>query len=202
MRKKDILVAIIVGVFTALLWTAVFIRLGTLDFLNLGDAIWGMAVVVPVIFIVGLYIGNLLSKIRPFFYSFSKFIIIGFFNTGIDFSVFNLLIYLTGILEGIGITIFKAAGFIFAFTNSYFWNKHWTYRAGNTAQNTGEFFKFGLVTLIGLLLNVGITSLIVFLFPPQLGFSQLAWNNIAAAVAVIANLIWNFIGYKIFVFRK
>lgn len=202
MSKKDILIAVAVGFIAGLIWTAVFIWLGTFDFLELGNRIWGFAIVVPIIFVFGLYLGRILSAIRPFFYSFAKFIIIGFLNTGIDFSVFNLLIYLTGILEGVGITIFKAAGFIFAFTNSYFWNKHWTYQAGNTTQNTGEFFKFGLVTLIGLLLNVGITSLVVFLVPPQFGFGQLAWNNIAAAAAVIANLIWNFIGYKIFVFRK
>ena len=191
-----------IGFITGLIWTGVFIWLGTFDFLDLRQGIWGLSIVVPIIFVIGLYLGRLLSAIRPFFYSFSKFIIIGFLNTGIDFAVFKILIYLTGVLEGIGITIFKAAGFIAAFSNSYFWNKYWTYESSTTGRSAGEFLKFGLVTLVGLFLNVGVTSLIVFLIPPQFGFSLLAWNNISAAVAVIANLIWNFIGYRVFVFRK
>jgi len=200
--RKDILIAIIVGVATALVWTKVFLYLGTLDFLNIGNGIWGLVIVFPGVLVVGLYLGVFLSRWWKIFVSLSRFAVIGFLNAGIDFGVFNLFMFTTGVERGYQISVFKGVAFIVSNINSYFWNKYWTFEAGGGEHKGKEFAKFLTVSAVGLLVNVGVTSGIIFTIDPQFGFSQLAWNNIAAVVGVISNLIWNFIGYKVVVFKK
>jgi putative flippase GtrA len=199
--KKDIWIISLAGFFTGLLWSGIFIRLGTLARFHLGNKIWGLVIVVPVIFVFGLYLGKWLSGWKPFFGRFAKFVAIGFFNAGVDFGVFNLLIYLTGIEKGLTLTLFKSVSFIASFTNSYFWNKYWTFNAGKTSDGKGEFVKYAVVTLIGAAINIGISTLIINLIKPAFGFSQLGWDNMAVVFATIGNLIWNFIGYQLIVFK-
>ena len=123
-------------------------------------------------------------------------------NAGVDFAIFNLQMFLFSTVTGPLISLFKTVSFIISFTNSYFWNKYWAFEAGRTGQSRGEFAKFIIVTVIGLLINVGSTSAIVFLLDPQFGFGQIAWNNVAAVFGAAAGLIWNFIGYRLVVFKK
>jgi putative flippase GtrA len=200
--KKDVSVSAIAGVITALLWAAIFIRLGIPEKYGIGNGIWALVVIVPVGYVFGLYLGQWLSAWKQFFGSFAKYVMIGFMNAGIDFCIFNLLMYITAIEKGQSITIFKIVAFIIAFTNSYFWNKHWAFSASNTSGGGVEFAKFATVTVIGAVLNVGITSGIVNFVPPAGAISQLSWNNIAAAIAAVIVLIWNFAGYRVIVFRK
>lgn len=200
--KKDAGIAIVVGVFTGLIWTVIFVRLGTLDRLGLGSAIWGLVVIVPIVFVFGLYLGQWLSRFAKFFNSFARFVMVGFFNAGIDLGVFNLLMFLTGIEQGVTVSSFKTVAFVAALVNSYFWNKYWAFKAAGTSGGTREFSKFAVVSVGGLLANVGVTTLIVLAIEPMFGFSQLGWNNIAAVVGNVAGLIWNFIGYRWIVFKK
>ncbi|MEK7151088.1 MAG: GtrA family protein [Patescibacteria group bacterium] len=202
MSRKDIFITILVGIFTGLIWTGIFVRLGTFDGFGVGGAVWGLVVVVPIIFVFGLYLGRWLSKFASFFSSFAKFVMVGFFNAGIDLGIFNLLMFLTGIERGISVSSFKAAAFLAALINSYYWNKHWAFKASETKEGTREFSKFAMVSVGGLVANVGATTLIILIFIPQFGFAQLSWNNLAAVVGNIAGLIWNFIGYRFIVFKS
>lgn len=201
MGKKDIVISISIGFFTGLVWTAIFVRLGTLDKLNLGSVIWGLVIIVPIVFVFGLYLGQWLSRWKPFFSSFARFIMVGFFNAGIDLGVFNLLMFITGIEQGITVSSFKTVAFIAALVNSYFWNKYWSFKAGESGGGTREFSKYAIISVGGLLANVGVTTLIILAMVPKFGFTQLGWNNIAAVVGNVAGLIWNFIGYRFIVFQ-
>jgi len=150
---------------------------------------------------IGVYIGYLLSKIIGFFFQLAKFGAVGAANFAVDFGVLNLLIFITGTANGWGFTLFKSISFIVAVTNSFFWNKKWTF--GQKSRKTGkEFAQFLLVSVIGLLLNAGIASLIVNLIGPLGGIGLKTWANIGTAVASIMVLAWNFVGYKFFVFKK
>lgn len=202
MHKKDIIISIIAGILTALVWVSVFLRLGTFeDLFGFKEAAWGLLVIVPVVYVFGLYLGEWLSKWFAFFRQFARYVMVGFFNTGVDFAIFNLLMSLTGIEKGLFISSFKTASFVVAVTNSYFWNKYWSFEAGSSVAPKGaEFAKFMAVNIVGILLNVGVTSLIIFTTAPQFGFSQVSWNNIAAVIATIFTLIWNFIGFRLIVF--
>jgi len=203
--KKDILISVFVGIFTALVWISVLIRLHTLEGFGLPDkSVWVLIVFVPVVYVLALYLAGWLSRRWSFFESFAKFVMVGFLNTGVDFAVFNFLMFVTGNDQpGLGLAVFKAIAFIVAVTNSYFWNKHWAFKAGSSDINKGEeFAKFFAVNVGAALINVGITSGITVAVSPQFGFSQVAWNNIAAVAATAFVLIWNFVGFKLIVFKK
>lgn len=204
MPKKDILITILVGIFTALVWIGVFIRLGTFEELGFGWAVWSFVVLVPVVYIAGLYLGSWLSRRWKFFESFAKYVMVGFLNTGIDFVLFNFLMFVTGNERpGLGLSLFKAASFTVAVVNSYFWNKYWAFKSSATTDDHGgEFANFFMVNIVGVLVNVGITLGITLTVDPQFGFSQVAWNNIAAVIATAIALIWNFIGFRLIVFKK
>ncbi len=202
--RKDIFITILVGIFTALVWISVFLRLGTFEnILGFREAAWGLIFIVPIVYVFGLYLGEWLSRWWAFFKSFAKYVMVGFLNSGVDFAVFNLLMHATGIDKGPSVSSFKTVSFFVAVTNSYFWNKYWAFEAAGTKTDKGkEFVKFFVVNVIGAFLNVGITSGVIFAISPQFGFSQVAWNNIAAVIATAIALIWNFIGFRLIVFKK
>src|SRR3990167_8132310 len=139
MRHKDILITILVGIFTALVWVSVFLRLGTFEsVLGFKEAAWGLVLVVPIVYIFGLYLGEWLSRRWAFFKSFARYVMVGFFNTGVDFAVFNLLMSITSIIKGPAVSSFKTVSFVVAVTNSYFWNKYWAFEAGNRRNTEGS----------------------------------------------------------------
>lgn len=202
MRKRDSFVAILLGVIIGVLWTAIFLRLGTLNFLHLGLAIWGLVIIVPIGAVLGVYIGDRLSHWKSVFLSLARFAIVGFLNTGVDIGTFNLLIYFTQIEKGPELSLFKSAGFVAAVMTSYFANKYWTFQSGSTGDDGREFVKFGVVTALGLGINVGVTYLVANHVLPVGGLSQLSWDNVAAVIATVCSLIWNFLGYKLVVFKR
>lgn len=84
-----------------------------------------------------------------------------------------------------------------AVTNSYFWNKLWTFQSPVPA-NVKEYIRFAFATFLGLLINVGVASVVV-----KLGASSNfeLWANIGGLTATFASLFWNFIAYRYIVFK-
>jgi putative flippase GtrA len=89
-----------------------------------------------------------------------------------------------------------------AIINSYIWNKYWSFQKKEMREVSKEFTHFVSVSLVGLVLNVAITSFITNLIGPAFGFNQIAWATLAGATASALVLLWNFLGYKLFVFKK
>ncbi|MDO8566178.1 MAG: GtrA family protein [Candidatus Moranbacteria bacterium] len=134
---------------------------------------------------------------------FSKFIIVGGINTGIDFFILNILIYITGVTAGVELFILNCISFSVAVINSYFMNKHWTFQdKTKTQQEPIKFSQFLAVSIIGIIINGLILTSITSYIPPLFGLSAVLWANIAKLMATGVSLIWNFIGYKFFVFKK
>ncbi|MHB9019604.1 MAG: GtrA family protein [Minisyncoccota bacterium] len=144
---------------------------------------------------------NDLKERHPFIPQFIRFFCVGLLNTGIDFGVLNFLIFLTGKTSGIYFPIFKSISFIIAITNSYFMNKHWTFKSLDN-KSAGEFLKFFGVNIVGWSINVGVSTYVVNFVAAPSGFSPVLWANIGAVSAVIFTLTWNFIGMKFIVFKK
>lgn len=131
-----------------------------------------------------------------------RFAIVGVINTGVDLVVLNLLIYVTHVGEkGFFYTVFKSISFVAALTNSYFMNKYWTFAGKGTSNRIIEVSEFTIISLIGFLINVGVSSLVVNLIPPII-VSEAVWPSIAALFGTAFGLVWNFIGYKLVVFEK
>src|SRR3989344_5616369 len=85
-------------------------------------------------------------------------------------------------------------------TNSYFWNRFWTFQHKKTTNTKTEYAQFLVVSLIGFLVNITAFSL-VFFFRPT-GVSEALWGTIGVVCGTVAGLAVNFVGYKFFVFKK
>lgn len=135
-----------------------------------------------------------------------KFVVVGFINTAIDFAVLNTLMFMTNIYSGKLIIIFNSISFTAAIINSYFMNKYWTFQSQIT-ENSGEktpkeFIQFIAVGIIGISINDAIVYAVSTFIPPIFGLSIKLWTNAAKILATAVSMIWNFIGYKFFVFKK
>ncbi|MFH1551988.1 MAG: GtrA family protein [bacterium] len=152
-------------------------------------------------------IKNLYQKYKGTIKQFSRFVVIGFMNTGIDFAILNLLMWWTGIYSGKGIILINIVSFLVAVTNSYFWNKLWVFKANKVKLDDrikviNQFLRFAIVTLIGLAINTSIIFIITTFIPPFFGLSKEIWANLAKAGATSISLLWNFTGYKFIIFKK
>lgn len=119
---------------------------------------------------------------------FVKFCLIGLLNVVVDWSIYFLLNHLTPIHK-LGA---KLLSFIAGASNSYYFNRTWTFRS-RSRQVGREFGKFFLVASIGALLNTGIFGLIALRF----GFPDI----IGLIVATGAVTFWNFFANKYWTFH-
>lgn len=198
MRKKDLYLSATIGF--------VFGVLVLLPLKNVGFAItpklivlsvFGFTVLAP----LALFIIYLASRFMPALYQFGRFAAVGALNTVIDLGVLNFLITLTDVSTGIYYSLFKAVSFLAAVVNSYFWNKFWTF-ASRTPSTAGEFGRFIFFTLIGLLINVGIATLVVDVAGPVFDAPAKTAANVGAVVATAVSLLWNYFAYRRFVFKS
>lgn len=73
----------------------------------------------------------------------------------------------------------------------------------NQSGTRAEFVGFVVVSIIGAGINSLILTGLVAYFGHSLpGISEKLFKNIAKIAATVVSLMWNFIGYKFFVFRK
>ena len=161
-----------------------------------------LAVVFPLLSVVALFLSYLVGKRIKVVFQAAKFFVVGALNTFLDFGVLNLLIFLTSIAAGPGFAIFKGISFILGVVNSYFWNKFWVFKNKNKQHVGGELAQFLGVSMVGLLINVGTATFMVEVVGQLGGIGPSAWANIAALTALVVSLLWNFIGYKVWVFKK
>ncbi|PIS34851.1 MAG: hypothetical protein COT37_00460 [Parcubacteria group bacterium CG08_land_8_20_14_0_20_43_9] len=164
-----------------------------------------LPILLPFLVVAGLFIADKLAKRIKVIWQLARFVVVGALNTFIDFGVLGFLLWISKIEAAQAIALyafFKFLSFTAAATNSYFWNKSWTFEKGSKAEGK-EFAGFYLITGIGALLNVGIASLIVRLAGPAAGVSGNVLAGVIAPFAgVLIGFMWNFIGYKFFIFKK
>lgn len=198
-RTKDLKIAALAGFLIAILAVPIIDNLGLPSFLrSFGNL--GVSIALFLLTLVGFLILWFFSRWLPLLRQVTKFIIVGGLNTFLDFAVFNFLIASSGIAAGLGLDFFKGISFLVAVTNSYFWNKYWTFESKTKKEL--EFIQFVVIGAIGLFLNIGALSLIVNSIGAPGAVSPTLWANIGALVATAASLMWNFLGYKFIVFRK
>jgi putative flippase GtrA len=165
-----------------------------------------LSVLVLVIFLVAisnvaLFIASWLNEKISFALQVAKFVAVGGFNTLLDFSVLNLLMFWTGYSDDWRVSLFKGISFVIANSSAYFWNKHWAFQSDKES-NSKEIVSFIFVSVCGFLINNGIFSLIVFAFKGTSLVTPELLANLGALLATMVSLVWNFFGYKILVFKK
>ena len=199
--KKDYLLVSIVGFFFGLLLLPVLnnIKLFStgITFSKAFLIVFGFTIFAN----LALWIASIMARWLPIVLQLAKFAAIGALNTLLDLGILNVLIFATGIAFGYWYSVFKGISFVVANVNSYFWNKRWTFGSSGGA-NVKEFGQFLAVGIVGFGINIGIASLIVnFVGAPE-NFSPERWANIGALSATVISLVWNFVGYKLIVFKK
>ena len=194
--KKDYFIAAGAGIITAVFLMPMVYRFGWFSGVSALMFFFGL----PILWAFGVWLGKFLGRFFRFFNQFGKFVAVGFMNASIDFGILNILSIFTSTTSGLFLGWINIPGFLAAATNSYFWNKFWVFE--NSREGFGDAPKFTLVTILGVALN----SLIVVSFTtyigPQFGASSALWLNLSKAAASASVLLWNFIGYKFFAFKK
>ena len=226
--KKDLIFSIITGLITGIAaWRVlVFLGLPILNFWNkaicdsycapdggpctlnlclpdylISFSTYWLVLIIPILWMAGVMFGYFLGRWMPFFNQFGKYASIGFANSAVDFGVLNLLIAYSGITAGLVFSVFKALSFTVAVTHSYFWNRYWAFNSGPESHK-GVFTKFITVNIIVALINVGTASFIVNGMDPQFGLDYKTWANVGAFVGAAVSFVFNFVGFRLIVFKE
>lgn len=196
MAKKDYLLAIISGVITAFFVLPILKNISV----SLPFSPTILFLIFPLLMTSLIFFASFFKN-WLFVRQFSKFLVTGFFNTAIDFGILNMMSMKFGIYSGLRILGINPISFLVAAANSFFWNKHWTFeqRGGLKIK---EIIEFLIVVGLGVILNTVIVILIIKIIPPLSFLTEGRLLNLAKASATAITLIWNFLGLKIFVFRK
>ncbi len=128
-----------------------------------------------------------------------RFGMVGVINTAVDLSVLNTLLFLDpGGRSGSRYALFKTLAFLVAVTNSYLLNRRFTFRSERAA-SSAQMTQYLVVSLVGLLINVGVATAVVSFIPAPLALAAF-WPSLAAMVGIPFGLVWNFVGYRYVVF--
>jgi dolichol-phosphate mannosyltransferase len=105
----------------------------------------------------------------------------------------NLAVY-TALLKWAGLHYLGAAAvsFLVAVSSNYWWNRHWTFR-GERGSFAYQGMRFGVVSAIALAANLGVLRLLV-----AFGVGKV----VAQAIAIVAVTPLNFLGNKLWSFRR
>ncbi len=200
MKRTDVIVSLIIGEAAAILIVLVGRNLA----LPSGSArlLPWLPFTFPLFTLAAVIIGAWLGRYRLGFYQLAKFGLVGGFNFLVDLGVLNLFLTLFGVTAGLYAVLSKAIAFLVALTSSFLWNKFWTFQSLSTASVGLQFVEFFVVSAIGLGINVGTFTVLNDVVGPRGGIDARTWASVSAAGAAAIGLAWNFLGYKLFVFRK
>lgn len=207
--KKDFWLAILAGEIVAWLSLPTLKNLRILDILAAqGIGLTGFVIFwtifIPLGAIAGLGAFYFLAKYknRIGFFQLGKYGVIGVLNTFLNAGIYNFLIFVTNIASGLTVDSFFVAAFIITITNSFFWNRHWTFERMGTETVGKDAFQFFFVSTAVAVINIGILHIIVNVIGAPAGIDLIIWANIALALTIITAFLGNFFGYKFIVFKK
>lgn len=194
--KNTFFGGVIIGVAVALLWPIIEhnIRL-PLPFQQY------FIILLPALSVAGLIVAAQLGRISLMLFQFAKFGLVGILNTAVYFGVNNAFIHFTGIDTGRTLLVFNAISFAAAVTNSYIWNKWWTFEKTNRAR-VREFAQFVSVSIVGFFISELSVWFVTNILSRPESFTAAQWDNVGFVIATLLSFSWNFIGYKFWVFAQ
>lgn len=199
MKLLDIILAIICGEASALLINDLigdyFLGARLLKFIFL--------FLIPILAILLLWLADLIAKKFFFVWQLTKHLLVGLLVILIDLKIFTLLISLSAAYSGWVSGAAKAVSFLISVsTIKFFGNKYWVFDNKQKDNLSKQFAVFFIVTLIGLVIDVGSFLCLIKIIMPQLGLSSQIWVKISVVIAAIVAAAWNFLSYKFIVFKK
>lgn len=194
---QDYKIAFAVGTLIAIL------ALPTLENLGVPTPFFLWLIFLPFATVLGLFVvWRLFKNTLPVLYQIGKYGIIGILNTVLSASIFNLLISSSNMTQGIAINLFALAAFFVSVTNSFLWNKFWTFSQKERAYIKTQYIKFFLVNGVVTILDLLFIHTGVNIIGAPAGFDQKIWANIIFFLTIPVSFLGNFLGYRRFVFRN
>lgn len=198
MKRIDIILALVTGEVVGWLFYGIFKDLGVeIKFLGLI-----LALSFPLLALAGLWVSFLIGKKYLFVFQAAKFALIGALATLVDLGVYKFLALIVDLDFDWSRNTYKGAAFAVATFAKYWGNKFWAFEKMEKGGMRKELVKFYVVTAIGLIVNVGIFSLVVNSVGPRFGVPLKTWETLGVIIASVAVAVWNFSGYKFIVFKK
>lgn len=117
---------------------------------------------------------------------FLKYLVTGVLAVGTDYVSYILLLHVFSHSPA------KAISYICGMAVAFILNRHWTFQSTNKAHH--DAFKFTVVYMSSLILNVATNKLALFILPAFVTFCFL----VATGVSVVTN----YIGQKFWVYKK
>lgn len=196
MKNRDLILSLVAAALTAFFLPPTLQEKGL--HLFAGYPTYYIYVIYTILAFVGMFVLSFLGRRLVLLWQLAKFGLVGVLNTAIDFGILNYLSSYLHITEGVQIIPIKATSFLVALANSYWWNKNWVFEGKKKA----NMFTFAIVSIIGFSVNISVVYLFTsFITHPSTVSDQL-WLNIANVLATFLSLTWNFLGYRLIVFKK
>jgi len=145
------------------------------------------------------YLYNLIKKIWNYFFQFEfiRFGFVGFLNTVIDYVLMNILMFVFQVWQGFGFVLIKIFSISVSIIFSYFMNLIITFKLKKTSSD--QLFKFVILSVITLLVNVWIASYLVD--HVKLPLNKYLWANISSFLGAIIAIAMRYFGSRI-IFKK
>lgn len=205
--KRDFWLAVLAGGIVAWLSLPTLKNLKVLDILagqgiNLISFIIFWAVFIPLgaIFGLGAFYFVAKYKNRIGFFQLGKYGVIGVLNTFLNAGIYNFLIFITNIASGLTVDSFFVTAFIITVTNSFLWNRYWTFKQTGMETVGKDAFQFFFVSTAVAVINFGILHIIINVIGAPMGIDLKIWANIALGFTIITAFLGNFFSYKYIVF--
>lgn len=122
-----------------------------------------------------------------------RFLVVGLTNTVVDLGAFYLLTRIPGLHD----IAAKTISYLLGITNSFVWNKYWTFNARGSGRGRREFGLFFLVNLPPLIVNIVVFALLGLWTTS----GTFAAREGKAFVAAVVAVVWNFLGSRYVAFR-
>jgi len=138
---------------------------------------------------------------------FFKFALVGISGTIVDFVFFNVF----SALLGIPVILSSVFSFSIAVFNNFYWNRVWTYPETMKMNLADQLTKFGIVSVLGLLIRTPMFALIEepiiriisnFLSSGLPVSPELIGHNVALAAVIIVVLFWNYFVNRLWTYRN
>ena len=183
MKLFNVIFALVTGVFVA--WLAS-------DFVSAKYNVF-LFIFFPVFSVFCLWLAEIVGRKIFIVRQMARFVLVGGFADIIDIKVYLLLFWLIP-----ASLLIKSISFLIAVAIKYFGNKYWVFN-NDAGHSIKEMSKFLAVTAIGLIINV---ASFYFITQIKTGLPMKIWTEISIVIAALVASVWNFLCYKLLVFKK
>lgn len=201
LKKSDIIFSLLTGEAMALYAVYLFGALAAKGGL-IGTAIYSTVIILPLFSLLCIWIANIIGQKVVSILQLARFILIGALFAVFDLTILNGLMNYFHITEGTLYIVFVGTSFVITTSIKYIFDKLWAFEKKEGSKVAVEFGGFFIVTIISMGIQLGVAAYVVDVIGPQFGTTPLMWANIGKILGIVAGFIWNFLGYKFFVFKK